>query len=181
MKRTAQRLVPALLLPMALLACGEGGQTDGADTAAAEADTAATDTAARSGSIQLQAKNNSGITGTAHTERAAGDSAVLVLQLDGLEQGEQYPAHVHRGTCEAGGPVAVGLTAVSGETGTSRTTVAPAQFADTVRYFIQVHLPGGTPAACVNVPAAAPGSASGGQQGAGSGGEAQEGGSGGGA
>lgn len=167
--RTSLRLAPALLLPFVMLACGErGGQNEGADTTSV--DTAAADTAARSGSIEFQSKNESGVTGTAHTERAAGDSATLVIELQGLEEGTEYPAHVHQGTCEAGGPVAAPLEHVMGGAdgaGSSRTTLSTTQFSDTLGYFIQVHAPGGQHAACVDIPAAASGdSGSGGQQGA---------------
>lgn len=156
------RLAPAVLAPLVLLACGEAGQTDGADTASAEAgtDTAAmADTAARSGAIQLEARNQSGITGSAWTEAGSGDSAVVVLELQGLEEGSEYPVHVHEGRCASGGPVAAPLTAVSGGgdgSGTSRTTISTTQFSDTLEYFVQAHLPDGTPAACADVPTQEP-------------------------
>lgn len=177
--RTSLRLAPALLLPVVMLTCGEpGGQTEGADTTSV--DSAGADSVARSGSIEFESLNESGVTGTAHTERAAGDSAVLVLELQGLEEGTEYPAHVHQGTCEAGGPVAAPLEHLMGGAdgaGSSRTTLSTAQFSDTLSYFIQVHAPGGKPAACVDVPAAASGeSGSGGQQGASGGSEQSPGG-----
>ena len=151
-----------LLAPLALAACGEAGQTDEApaDTAA-EMDTAA-DTAEASGALQLQPKNESGITGEAYTEAAPGDSAVVVLDLQGLDEGAEYPAHVHEGTCEGGGGVAAALSSVTGGadgSGTSRTTLATADFSETDPYFVQVHLPDGTPASCANVPQASADSA----------------------
>lgn len=156
------RLAPVVLAPLLLLACGEAGDTEGADTASmdAELDSAAmADSARQSGSLELEAKNQSGVTGTAHTEPAPGDSAVVVLELDGLDEGSEYPAHVHQGTCDEGGPVAAALNAVTGGadgTGTSRTTLSTTQFEDTLRYFLQAHLPDGAPAACADVPAASP-------------------------
>ena len=152
-----------LLTPLALAACGEAGEMDEApaDTAAAETDTAA-DTAEARGALQLEPKNESGITGEAYTEAAPGDSAVVVLELEGLEEGTEYPAHVHSGRCETGGGVAAALNPVTGDAegaGTSRTTVATAQFSDTLDYYVQAHLPDGTPASCANVPTASADSA----------------------
>lgn len=149
-----------LLAPLALAACGEAGQTDEApaDTAAAETNTAA-DTAGARGALQLEPKNESGVTGEAYTEAAPGDSAAVVLELDGLEEGAEYPAHVHEGTCEEGGGVAAALNPVTGGadgSGTSRTTLATEGFSETDPYFVQVHLPDGTPASCANVPQASP-------------------------
>lgn len=156
------RLAPVVLAPLVLLACGQAGDTDGADTASMDAgtDTAAmADTAAQSGMITLEARNQSGISGTAHTERAMGDSTVVVLELEGLEEDSEYPAHVHSGSCADGGPVAVPLNPVTGGaegSGTSRTTIDVTQFSDTLTYFVQAHQPGGQPAACANVPTEEP-------------------------
>lgn len=159
------RILLALLTPLALAACGEAGQSGDmeSDTAAAEMDTAAAaDTGQQRGALQLEPRNESGITGEAWTEAAPGDSAVIVVELQGLEEGSEYPAHVHEGRCEGGGGVAAALSPVTGGadgSGTSRTTLATAQFSEADPYFVQVHLSDGTPAACANVPQASPDSA----------------------
>lgn len=151
------RFLLVLLAPAAVAACGEAGQTgDAPADSAAEVDAAA-DTAETAEALQLEPLNESGITGEAYTERAPGDSAVVVLELQGLEEGSEYPAHVHDGRCETGGGVAAALNPVTGGaegSGASRTTVATDQFSDTLDYYVQAHLPDGTPASCANVPTA---------------------------
>lgn len=134
--------------------------------------------------VTLAEVNDSGITGVAKIARAteAEDPHAhrITVELTGVATGT-YPAHIHRGTCEASGGVAVPLTAIDVEEGasmaTASTTVTPSQLAaeraegedemaggeETQEYaagdeprdhgplYIQVHLANGTPAACGNL------------------------------
>lgn len=158
MKRTTTTLL-GLLLPLAVLACGETGTQEGAgmDEAAA-GDTAEADTAEMAeepgATVSLAAKGGSGITGDARL-MPAGDSVRIALSLTGLTEGQDYPAHVHTGTCSAGGGVDQPLSSVTGQaggTGSSTSTLGASAFADTT-HFIQVHGSGGTPVACGDLPA----------------------------
>lgn len=142
-----------------LAACG-GGETDGAGEMEAGAE-AAGEAAGETDAVQiaLAPRNESGIEGTATIRRGA-DTVHVSVSLTGLESGESYPAHVHEGSCQAGGGVAAGLTSVEagdGE-GSSQTRIPAGELDADGDYFVQAHLPDGTPAACGNVPA--PGSGS---------------------
>lgn len=154
--------LPTLTLAglVALGACGEAGQQEaaGGEEAAETAamDTAVEDTAKRAGAkqVSLAAKNQSGITGTA-SFAMKGDSLAVSLSLSGVKEGASYPAHIHQGSCTEGGPVAAPLTSVTGEaggSGTSESVVSKSSLKDTASYFVQAHLPDGTPAACGDIP-----------------------------
>lgn len=148
-----------LLLPLAVLACGETGTQQGGEMDEAAMDTVAEDTTGQEAepgtTVSLSAKGESGVSGDVRL-MPAGDSVRVGLSLTGLTEGQSYPAHVHTGNCQAGGGVAQRLNPVAGQaggTGTSTTTVAASVFADTT-YFIQAHGSGGTPVACGDLPPA---------------------------
>lgn len=168
---STRRWTPLLLASfVGLVACGGGGdqqnQTNERET---EAPGQVEDTAAvhaeESGQavdLSLSPKNQSGVSGRARLHQH-GDSLHVSLRLTGLDPGASYPAHVHHGTCQTGGGVAVGLNAVSGRdsTGTSSTTFLASTVSPDSAYFLQAHLPEGTPAACGDVPTGAFGSSGG--------------------
>lgn len=153
---------PLLLLSfVAFTACGGGGdqqaktKTD-AEQAAGQQQTQTSQQGQAAGgavSVLLSPKNQSGIEGEARI-RPKDDSLQVELLLQGISPGQRYPAHVHRGSCAAGGGVAAALSSVSGkqEPGTSTTTIAASAVPADTSYFIQAHLSDGTPAACGNVP-----------------------------
>lgn len=153
----AIRATAAFLVPLAMVACAEqGGDQAAMDGEEAAADRQATEVqAGQATTVPLAPKNDSGITGTARiTPR--GDSLAVQVNLSGLTEGESYAAHVHEGSCESGGGVAVGLNAVTGRadgTGTSTKRIAAATLQSGQGYYVQAHLPGGTPAACGDMPA----------------------------
>lgn len=97
---------------------------------------------------QLEALNNSGITGDVTATHTASDVTVQI-SLSGAAEGTTYPAHIHTGTCASGGPVAVELTAVSA--GQSSTTVENSRLPADQPAFVQVHDAGGNPVACSNL------------------------------
>jgi Cu/Zn superoxide dismutase len=169
---SARTLAAALLVPVVAVACGEQGQQQAmSDQQETEQASAATDSpASAAGSmVALQPKNDSGITGEARWQ-AQGDSVQFTLSLQGLTEGDEYPAHVHRGTCTETGGVAAALSPVtggSGGSGQSTAMVARSSFESGQDYYIQAHLPDGTPATCGNVPDAAALAADGGGEGGG--------------
>lgn len=156
MKR--RTLAALMLVPLAALACAEQGDQQQEETSAQMEQAA--DTAAETGQgmaanrIDLASKGESGVTGTA-TWSPEGDSVSITVSLEGVTQGEKYPAHVHQGTCQAGGGVAAPLSAVtggSGGSGEATTTLARSSFESGTVYFVQAHLADGTPAACGDLP-----------------------------
>lgn len=81
--------------------------------------------------VTLSEVNESAIEGKAvisHAEDAEGMAAHQVkVKLTGATEGQTYPAHVHQGSCEEGGPVVTGLTSVEADAeGASSTTVVAA-------------------------------------------------------
>lgn len=155
----AIRAAAALLIPLAVVACsqqgGEQAAMEGEQAADQQMAAATGQEAPAATEVELSAKNDSGITGTA-TLTARGDSLAVDLSLSGLTEGDSYAAHLHEGTCEAGGGVVVGLAAVTGQadgTGSSTKSIARSAMAPGQSYFIQAHQPDGTPAACGDVPA----------------------------
>lgn len=157
MRRKTTTLL-GLLLPLAVLACGETGmQENGGMEEASGGDTAAADAATMESpgaTVSLAAVGESGISGDARL-MPAGDSVRVAVSLTGLTEGQSYPVHVHTGTCSAGGGVDQPLSSVTGQaggTGSSTTTLAAPVFADT-SHFVQAHGSGGTPVACGDLPA----------------------------
>lgn len=156
--RRKTTILLGLILPLAVLACGETGMQEGGemeedaagDTAAADAGTMQ----APGATVSLAAKGGSGISGDARL-MPAGDSVRIAVSLTGLTEGQGYPAHVHTGSCSAGGGVDQPLSSVTGQaggTGSSTTALAASVLADT-SHFIQAHGSGGAPVACGDLPA----------------------------
>lgn len=152
--------------------------------------------------VQLAPKNDSGVRGTARIYESEPEAEVeeeaeaeehgeeyehgegeeheeshahrVVVELEGLEAGQTYPVHVHRGSCAEGGPVLIPLESVeagASGSGSATTTISGRQLAEAMEkmesegegemegeghehpsVFIQAHQPGGTPAACGDVP-----------------------------
>lgn len=103
--------------------------------------------------IALNEVDGSGIRGEAAALHSEGAVRVEVA-LTGLEPGASYPAHIHRGTCADGGPVAAPLANVEGAEGGSgmaSTTLSPDQLPADQDAFIQVHHLDGRPAACGDI------------------------------
>lgn len=144
-----------------LIACGGGeagdsGQMEAGGQAAEEEAGQMEEAGAAADSVQitLAPKNESGIEGTA-TIRHMADTVHVTVRLSGLTSGNSYPAHIHQGTCQEGGGVAAGLTSVKAADGSggSQTRIPASKLSMDASYFVQAHLPDGTPAACGDVPA----------------------------
>ena len=80
-----------------------------------------------------------------------GDDLEIEIRLAGLTAEADLAAHVHRGVCAEGGPVAAALSPVEhgmDGVGTSRTTVPVASLPATDPLFVQIHGSTGVPVAC---------------------------------
>ena len=93
---------------------------------------------------QLAAVGGSNVTGEATATHTPSDVTVAI-NLTGAPAGE-LPAHIHTGTCAAGGPVAVELTKVNN--GQSSTTVPLSSLPANQESFVQVHDASGKAIAC---------------------------------
>lgn len=104
-------------------------------------------------SAAVSPKNDSGMQG--HVMVSPGsDSLTIKLEVLGLKGGTEYPVHLHRGSCEQGGPVVTELnapTVASVGLGSSLTALAPDVLQAEESYFVQLHQPDGTPAACADL------------------------------
>lgn len=148
------RWTPLAVVALAgLVACGGGDQQTQAEGEQA-ADTAQQAGEAMGTSFYMRPKNESGVSGEARMARR--DEAIQVrMTLSGVASGSTYPVHLHKGRCQTGGGVATGLTKISATdtTATSSVTINAGVLFPDSSYFVQAHLPDGTPAACANVPA----------------------------
>jgi hypothetical protein len=107
--------------------------------------------------VTLEPVNQSGVEGRA-TAIAKDDSVQFSLMVQGLPGAGEYPAHIHRGSCQSGGEVLLSLTPVQAESdgmGRSMTTLAASRLLDPGNHFVQVHGARGV-LACGDVPAANP-------------------------
>ena len=150
-----RRLTSTITVAVLLLAFGAAEGVDGLS-----ADPAAPTFAPDTVTVELSPKNDSGVSGEAHLVH--GDSLLHVgLTATGLEAGNEYPAHIHQGSCSGGGGVVAGVGPLaatsSGEaetnTGVPLTTLMEARKEGDGEhaFFLQIHLPDGTPAACGDV------------------------------
>jgi hypothetical protein len=148
-------MIPAL----GLLACAKKEAPPPAAAAAPES-TAAMAMPAAPVTATVQAKNNSGITGTV-TLTKSGDSTQVAVALSGGRAGQKYPSHIHGGTCAKPGAVVAPLADVAvgkDKSGTSTTMVltsvldsARTKFGSLVE---QSHMARGMrPVACAEIPA----------------------------
>lgn len=105
--------------------------------------------------VGLEAKAESGITGTA-TVLPTASGVEVAIDLDGLTPGQTYTSHIHRGTCDDDLGVVAPLEdiAAAGETARVTTTVGESMLDPTAEsLFIQVHGADGAAIACGNIPA----------------------------
>jgi len=89
------------------------------------------------------------------TFRRSGESVTADIRADSHLGPGDYPIHVHAGTCEEGGRVALSLTTMmggEGGEGTSLTTFQVSELPLDGTYFVQMHRADGTPIACADVP-----------------------------
>lgn len=152
-------LAMVAVLPL-LLACeqtddaGDPQDTATVDTGADRTDTNASPISLVAGAdVEFASVDRSGITGTVRGEED-GDDAAVTLELEGLEAGTGYPAHIHSGRCVSGGPVVAPLGDVTGdEDGAGELTAdVPADaLSGDEQLFVQVHGPDGDAVACADL------------------------------
>lgn len=96
---------------------------------------------------ELDEINDSGISGEATATHTANDVSVsIVLKGDNAKADVSYPAHIHTGTCETGGPVAVTLDPVKNLQ--SLKTIPMSELPANQDAFVQIHDAAGKPVAC---------------------------------
>ena len=148
-----------------LAACGGGSEqavpadTTAAPPAAAPAPAPVAVDSAVLGSPQLTftAVGGSALTGDARVIPRGAQVEVMLL-VDGAPANAELPAHIHRGRCGADQGVAAALDPVrvdaQGSGGSNTTAAVPADSAMNGQHYLQVHVPGGAPALCLDIPAA---------------------------
>lgn len=149
-----QLLALALAVLPLLAACEQAPQ----DADGMTADTTTTDTAMGFALVvdadaELAPIDRSGITGTVRGD-ADGDGASIDLEVEGLEPGSVYPAHIHSGRCAAGGPVVVALGRIDAEDDGSAELSARVEESELPAdepLFVQVHDPDGNAVACADL------------------------------
>lgn len=172
------RLCVLAALPLALAACGGGGDDAeaGSDTTSVMAspdsgtttavpaapqtgDTAMPGATGVAGAVTMNAVGNSGLTGEAQfMEHGQGQTMVTII-LNGQGDGPRS-GHIHRGTCDSPGQVVAPLQDVPlvGGAGTATTTVSIA-YADVMngQHIVAYHTGAGEnpgpPAVCGQIPA----------------------------
>lgn len=156
----SERFASTVTAAFFLLALGVLATADAAAaTPAGAADTVVADTM----TVELSAKGESGVRARARLVRDE-DHLRLGIAARGIEVGEEYPAHIHRGTCDEGGGVVADVgpvtrSAEDGDVGQATATVPMEELkqakeegeAEPPSFFLQIHLPDGTPAACGDV------------------------------
>jgi hypothetical protein len=148
-----------LVLLGTLSACDRAPEADEtAGDAAVPADApAAAPAAAEPVKVDLDDSNDSGIKGEATATHSANDVTVSIVLTEGGKPEVSYPAHIHTGTCEKGGPKTVDLANVTNNQ--SSTTVPASSLPVNQDAFVQVHDPAGKAVACGDLKGHGPGAA----------------------
>lgn len=98
---------------------------------------------------ELDEVDDSGIEGDATATHSASDVTVSIVLKEGGKTDVSYPAHIHTGTCDKGGPVAVELAPVVNLQ--SSKTVPLSSLPANQDAFVQVHDASGKAVACGNM------------------------------
>jgi hypothetical protein len=152
MSPTRRILTAALPVVVLLAACETPEQEPPADPpeAAAEDPEAGATGQVPHTVTALDEVGGSGVMGEAMVMRSD-ETVVVALELEGLPEEREYAAHIHRGTCAEGGPVAHPLNPVMGlddGRGSSTTMFEADEISPDEPYFFQVHGGDGAPIAC---------------------------------
>src|SRR2546425_61598 len=123
-----RRLVIALVVPLAIFACG-GGTT--------------TSTVSPTPSIKftMAAQNNSGVSGTGEVLKGSG-SFTVTIKLTGMPANSSHISHVHTGSCAKNGGVAYALTQVIADSSGAATVTSsvPADYSIPAGgWYVNVH------------------------------------------
>ena len=94
----------------------------------------------------LDELNDSGVMGTAVFTKVNDSTTNVLVTVEGTEDGNMHPIHIHEGEPEDGGGVVVALTDVDGATGISETEVTmlsgePVTYEQLIAYdgYINIH------------------------------------------
>lgn len=139
----------ALLALTVVLGCAPDAEDDDVvltDSAAVVGDTVQTELPTEPTVTGLDDVNDSGISGEATATHSQQEVTVSILLKEGARPDVSYAAHIHTGTCEQGGPVAVDIGPVQNLQ--SSKTVQLSELPADQPAFIQVHGPDGQPVAC---------------------------------
>jgi len=83
----------------------------------------------------LATKDVEGISGTATFLERVNGEALVVLNLEGTEEGNTYPAHIHMGAvADAPGDIAITLTSVDGASGMSLSNISETDAEESISY-----------------------------------------------
>lgn len=155
--KTMRTLMVAAVLPLAL-ACEPAGQQDaGMDQTEDGMDEQTEQTQepmGQSETVQLTAMGDSGASGDVEFTREGNTLSVEIMASMGGPG--DYPAHIHEGTCDEPGGVAVPLdspTAAEEGIAEGSTDVDAMQLDAGGSYLVMVHQQQGAPAACAEIPA----------------------------
>lgn len=132
----------------AIAACDpkeEAADEGAADTTAAELADSVTNNV-EPVTVGLDDVNDSGIEGEATATHGPNEVTVSILLKDKAQASVNYPAHIHTGSCEKGGPVAVDLGTVQNLQ--AQKTVPLSSLPRDQEHYIQVHDASGKPVAC---------------------------------
>jgi hypothetical protein len=144
MWKPASLAVMGLVVTLAIGGCAQEEPTIEPDTEGSPATQAPTATPAQTpetqpqtSTVQMNALNNSGQTGTATLTAVDGTKTKVLVELSGSPGGSQ-PAHIHSGTCSKLGGVEYPLTSL--ENGRSESTVdAPLDTLLADQFAVNVH------------------------------------------
>lgn len=137
MKFRMKKLVFALMMVAGFTSCDS--DDDGVDIPPFEGDTK---------EYTLNEMSDSGVSGTVTFIENEDGSATVEFDLEGTEDGNMHPAHIHIGTAAEGGDIAVTFDPIDGSTGSSTTEVSALDndtditYEELVAYdgYINVHL-----------------------------------------
>ena len=150
MRKTGFRWASVLLV-VVIAACDTNTSDDAApaDSAALSADSAANAVSPEPQVTELDEVGDSNIEGEATATHSAQEVTVSIVLKEGGKADVSYPAHIHTGTCESGGPVAVELGTITNLQ--SSKTVPLSSLPANQSAFVQVHDASGKPVACGNM------------------------------
>lgn len=100
--------------------------------------------------VDLDEVDDSNVSGKATATHTANEVTVSIVLDEGGNAATTYPAHIHTGTCEAGGPVAVELSPVTNLQ--SSKTIPTSSLPVNQNSFVQVHDASGKAIACGDLP-----------------------------
>lgn len=160
--KTARSLMVAAVLPLAL-ACepageqdagmDQPGQTEQTDGMEQQQQQTQQEPMGQSETVQLTAMGDASVSGDVQLSREGNDLSVEIMASMGGPG--DYPAHIHEGTCDEPGGVAIPLdspTAQEEGIAEGTTQVDATQLEAGNSYLVMIHQQQGAPAGCAEIP-----------------------------